>query len=102
MDVVLCTVRPLSGTLFCTHFDTCVDTCVVSVRFRRRLFLLCSSGPNADKIVPYFGNLFTDEPLPIDGYIDLDPKKPGTWVAPMVMVDCLCKEYVLKDYSFEK
>ena len=53
-----------------------------------------SSGPNADKIVPYFGNLFTDEPLPIDGYIDLDPKKPGTWVAPMVMVDCLCKEYV--------
>ena len=62
---------------------------------------MCSSGPNADKIVPYFGNLFTDEPLPIDGYIDLDPKKPGTWVAPMVMVDCLCKEYVLKDYSFE-
>jgi hypothetical protein len=31
VDVVLCTVRPLSGTLFCTHFDTCVDTCVVSV-----------------------------------------------------------------------
>ena len=58
------------------------------------VLVVCSSGPNADKIVPYFGNLFTDEPLPIDGYIDLDPKKPGTWVAPMVMVDCLCKKYV--------
>ena len=33
--------------------------------------------PNADKIVPYFGNLFKDEPLPVDGYIDLDPTKPG-------------------------
>jgi L-rhamnonate dehydratase len=33
--------------------------------------------PKADKIVPYFGNLFKDEPLPKDGYIDLDPKKPG-------------------------
>ncbi|ESO83459.1 hypothetical protein LOTGIDRAFT_133359 [Lottia gigantea] len=27
--------------------------------------------PNADAIVPYFGGLFPDEPLPKDGYIDL-------------------------------
>lgn len=33
--------------------------------------------PEADKVVPYFGNLFTDEPLPENGYVDLDPKKPG-------------------------
>ena len=33
--------------------------------------------PKADKIVPYFGKLFTDEPLPKDGYIVLDPNKPG-------------------------
>ena len=33
--------------------------------------------PKADKIVPYFGDLFLDEPLPKDGYISLDPKKPG-------------------------
>ena len=33
--------------------------------------------PKADKIVPYFGDLFTDEPLPVDGYISLDPTKPG-------------------------
>ena len=77
----------------CTLFDFrvvqsfahLVDTRVCfCVRFRRRL--LCFSGPNADKIVPYFGNLFTDEPLPIDGYIDLDPKKPGTWVTLVLMV----------------
>ena len=36
--------------------------------------------PNADQIVPYFGNLFLDEPLPIDGYIDLDPTKPGMYI----------------------
>ncbi len=28
----------------------------------------------ADKIVPYFGDLFTDEPLPGNGFIDL-PKR---------------------------
>jgi hypothetical protein len=28
----------------------------------------------ADAIVPYFGNLFTDEPLPAGGYIDLPEK----------------------------
>ena len=33
--------------------------------------------PKADKIQPYFGNLFKDEPLPKDGYIVLDPSKPG-------------------------
>jgi len=32
--------------------------------------------PNADKIVPVFGNLFKDEPLPKDGYIELS-EKPG-------------------------
>jgi len=38
-------------------------------------FLIMS--PKADKIVPYFGNLFTDEPLPANGQIILDPTKPG-------------------------
>lgn len=32
--------------------------------------------PNADSIVPYFGDLFLDEPLPKDGFIDL-PDRPG-------------------------
>lgn len=38
-------------------------------------FLVMS--PQADKIVSYFGSLFEDEPLPKDGYIELDPNKPG-------------------------
>ena len=42
--------------------------------------------PNADKIVPYFGNLFTDEPLPVDGYIDLDPTKPGFGVTSNIFI----------------
>jgi len=32
--------------------------------------------PKADKIVPYFGGLFPDEPLPAGGFIDL-PDRPG-------------------------
>ncbi len=37
-------------------------------------FLIMS--PGADTIVPLFGDLFTDEPVPKDGYLDL-PDKPG-------------------------
>lgn len=33
--------------------------------------------PKADTIVPYFGDLFTDEPLPAKGYIDLPDNKAG-------------------------
>ncbi|CAF3938206.1 unnamed protein product [Rotaria magnacalcarata] len=33
--------------------------------------------PNGDSISPSFGQLFNDEPLPIDGWIHLDPYKPG-------------------------
>ena len=32
--------------------------------------------PTADELAPYFGGLFSDEPLPKDGFIDL-PDKPG-------------------------
>jgi L-rhamnonate dehydratase len=32
--------------------------------------------PKSDKIIPYFGNVFLDEPLPKDGFIDL-PDRPG-------------------------
>jgi len=32
--------------------------------------------PKSDKIIPYFGSVFTDEPLPKDGFIDL-PDRPG-------------------------
>ena len=32
---------------------------------------------SSKQIVPYFGKTFTDEPLPKDGYVDLDPKRHG-------------------------
>jgi L-rhamnonate dehydratase len=32
--------------------------------------------PKADQLVPLFGELFTNEPLPKDGYIDLSDE-PG-------------------------
>ncbi|CAF3737851.1 unnamed protein product [Rotaria sordida] len=38
-------------------------------------FLLLS--PNGDSISPIFGQLFHDEPLPINGWITLDTYKPG-------------------------
>ncbi|CAF0953459.1 unnamed protein product [Adineta steineri] len=38
-------------------------------------FLIMSS--DSSSIVPYFGDLFTDEPLPKDGWIHLDANKPG-------------------------
>jgi L-rhamnonate dehydratase len=37
-------------------------------------FLVMS--PEADQIVPLFGHLFIDEPLPVNGFLDL-PDKPG-------------------------
>eukprot|EP01050_Picozoa_sp_SAG11_P005622 SAG11_NODE_404_length_9736_cov_20.243022_4_plen_149_part_00 len=37
---------------------------------------LINLSPSADQIVPYFGGLFPDEPLPANGFIDL-PDKPG-------------------------
>jgi L-rhamnonate dehydratase len=37
-------------------------------------FLIMS--PEADQIVPLFGHLFVDEPLPVAGFLDL-PDKPG-------------------------
>ena len=33
--------------------------------------------PKADSIVSFFGNLFLDEPLPKDGYVELPHDKPG-------------------------
>ena len=38
-------------------------------------FLVMS--PKADSIVSFFGNLFLDEPLPKDGYVELPHDKPG-------------------------
>ena len=46
--------------------------------------------PNADAILPYFGGLFPDEPLPKDGFIDL-PDRPGFGVT-------LCRDGLRRPY----
>ena len=39
--------------------------------------LIMAGSPKANEIKPLFGDLFLDEPLPKDGYIELDPNKYG-------------------------
>jgi len=61
-------VIPHGSSVFSYHLQTAFTNCPMGE------FLNMS--PNADKIVPVFGNLFKDEPLPKDGYIELS-EKPG-------------------------
>jgi len=61
--------------------------------------------PKADQIVPYFGDLFTNEPLPKDGYIDL-PSRPGFGVelneANLVRPHALSRDYEEVQAQVEK
>jgi L-rhamnonate dehydratase len=61
-------VIPHGSSVFSYHLQISQPNCPMAE------FLIMS--PEADKIVPLFGNLFQEEPLPKDGYIDL-PDKPG-------------------------
>jgi len=62
-------IIPHGSSVFSYHLQYAFPSCPMAE------FLVMS--PEADRIVPYFGDLFTDEPLPKDGWIDLDPNKPG-------------------------
>ena len=42
------------------------------------------SPSQADKIVPFFGELFPDEPLPKDGVITLPDRSPLTYLFPLI------------------
>ena len=55
--------------------------------------------PQADQIVPYFGNIFTNEPLPKDGYIDL-PDRPGFGVT--LNRECLRRPYMRSEEDSKK
>ena len=61
-------VIPHGSSVYSYHLQYAYVNCPIAE------FLVLS--PEADKIVPLFGAIFTDEPLPKDGYIDL-PDKPG-------------------------
>jgi len=61
-------VIPHGSSVFSYHLQLANPNCPMAE------FLMMS--PKADTIVPGFGNLFVDEPLPNNGYLDL-PDKPG-------------------------
>ncbi|HVG37677.1 MAG TPA: L-rhamnonate dehydratase [Pyrinomonadaceae bacterium] len=56
-------VIPHGSSVFSYHMQYAFRNCPLAE------FLIMS--PGADKIVPLFGDLFVDEPLPKDGYLDL-------------------------------
>jgi len=62
-------IIPHGSSIYSYHLQICFPNCPMAE------FLVMS--PNADSIVSYFGNLFTDEPLPKDGYVELPHDKPG-------------------------
>ncbi|HET8627306.1 MAG TPA: L-rhamnonate dehydratase [Thermomicrobiales bacterium] len=61
-------VIPHGSSVFAYHLQYAFPNCPFAE------FVVMS--PGADAIVPVFGNLFTDEPLPVDGYVALSGK-PG-------------------------
>jgi len=61
-------VIPHGSSIYSYHLQYAFRNCPISE------FLNLS--PKSDAIMPYFGGLFPDEPLPKDGFIDL-PDKPG-------------------------
>jgi L-rhamnonate dehydratase len=61
-------VIPHGSGVFSYHLQYAFSNCPIAE------FLVMS--PAADAIVPLFGELFSNEPLPVDGYIDL-PDSPG-------------------------
>ena len=61
-------VIPHGSSVYSYHLQICFPSCPMAE------FLVMS--PKADKIVSFFGNLFKDEPLPKDGYVEV-PDKPG-------------------------
>lgn len=61
-------VVPHGSSVYSYHLQYAFTNCPLAEYIN-----LC---PSADQIVPYFGGLFPDEPLPKDGFIDL-PEKPG-------------------------
>jgi len=61
-------VIPHGSSIYSYHLQYAFRNCPIAE------FLNLS--PKSDKIVPYFGGVFIDEPLPKDGFIDL-PDRPG-------------------------
>ena len=61
-------VIPHGSSVFSYHMQYAFSNCPIAE------FLVMS--PKADELVPLFGELFTNEPIPKDGYLEL-PDAPG-------------------------
>jgi len=61
-------VIPHGSSVYSYHLQFAFHNCPIAE--------LINLSPDADKIVPYFGTIFADEPLPKDGFLDL-PDRPG-------------------------
>lgn len=61
-------VIPHGSSVYSYHLQYAFGNCPVAE--------FINLSPQADRIMPYFGGLFPDEPLPKDGFIDL-PDRPG-------------------------
>jgi len=79
-------VIPHGSSVYSYHLQYAFPNCPMSE------FL--NLAPNSDFIMPYFGGLFPDEPLPRKGFIDL-PNKPGFGVT--LRRDGLRRPYVRSD-----
>jgi hypothetical protein len=62
-------VIPHGSSVFSYHLQFSFPSCPMA-----EMIVL---SPQADEIVPAFGNLFKDEPMPVDGWLDLPADKPG-------------------------
>ncbi|KAH3869139.1 L-rhamnonate dehydratase-like [Dreissena polymorpha] len=76
-------VIPHGSSVYSYHLQYAFSNCPVAEYI--------NLSPKADKIVPYFGGLFTDEPLPADGFIDL-PNRAGFGVT-------LCRDTLKRPYA---
>lgn len=61
-------VIPHGSSVYSYHLQYAFNNCPLAEYI--------NMSPKSDAIVPYFGGLFPDEPLPKDGFIDL-PDRPG-------------------------
>jgi len=60
---------PHGSSVYSYHLQFAFQNCPIAE--------LIMMAPEADEIVPYFGKLLTDEPLPVNGYVDVPADKPG-------------------------
>lgn len=76
-------IIPHGSSVYSYHLQYAFSNCPIAEYI--------NMSPKGDQIVPYFGGLFPDEPLPADGFIDL-PDRPGFGVT-------LCRKTLRRPYD---